>query len=311
MKINCLVAALLFVLSGVSKGQQRIITCTSERNPDGSIGIYADSKAFAEYTLKLNFKELNGYTSSALNGVGITINRGKTQIAKLTQDKNSLSYSFNYTYQYFPGRSLSRPPDTTFTYLLPSTSGNTLRVVGVSSLQERILQTSSEDFHGVGFWYKQGDTICAARAGIVFESIADQKTGEKFTQVYNASRNKIGVAHNDGTLAYYTILAPVKLLVEPGDKVVPGQPMAVFFTESDKYHVLFSVYYLDDKKVRTSAINNGKPFSVYTGVPTLFYNGESENPSSLQANKNYKVLFTNDIVTRELTKKEKKRLGFN
>ena len=120
----------------------------------------------------------------------------------------------------------------------------------------------------------RGDTICAARAGTVYDCSDEAKDGEKGNQYYSKNnRNKIGIQHKDGSMAHYSILAPIQLLVEAGDNVIPGQPLAVFNKESEKYTVLFSVNYLDEKRI-TVDVNNNDPqmpvASPYLYLPAFF-----------------------------------------
>ena len=97
--------------------QEKLIACNSERNSDKSYSIYANSKALAEYTVKLNFR---------------TIGSGRTLVTKLIPaNGNSGSNSFNYTFNYYPGRCLNRMPDTGLVYLLPASSGSTLRTAWI------------------------------------------------------------------------------------------------------------------------------------------------------------------------------------
>ena len=290
--------------------QQKLITCTTEKNPDNTYSIYAENEAYTDYTVKLIFSTLLGYTSTVERASFRTVGRGKTQIAKLTIDKSASGFSFSYTYQYFAGTFLRKTPDTSFVYLMPSTPENSLHISKVTSIAERLGQKNTEDFHSIGFKYKLGDTICASRGGIVFECKNDVKEGEKKYQIYSDNRNKISIAQKDGTLAYYLVLAHVKLLVAPGDKVIPGQPLAVFDKESEKYNILFSVYYLDEKKLFADRDINIKEAPVYhISLPTVFYMSNTDKTEFLQMNKVYKVQHPTEIIAAEMSKKEKRKIG--
>jgi hypothetical protein len=315
----CLLAISLLLMPGFISAQKqniRVINCSVEKNAsDNSYSIYAESTAFAPYTVKLIFSTLKGYWATPiLNDMALaTVNKGRQQILRLVPEKGSPIYSFNYHFQYFPGKASRRPPfDSSFLYLIPATPGNTIRVSLVNNMRDRLGQKDETGFSGTGFHYHFGDTICAARAGTVYECYDEVKEGEKNNEVYKADRNRIGIEHKDGSIAQYSIRAPITLLVEPGDEVVPGQPLAIFSKESDKMEVMFSVYYLDEKKIM--ADNNTMPttqipnFHVY--LPTSFYTGEGgvTNPS-LMLNKTFIVSHAKKIIGEELSKKEKKKLG--
>lgn len=289
--------------------QEGVVVCSTERNSDGSISIYADNKSFADYTVKLIFTDLAGYeTNLGQEGLAIAIH-GKTQIAKLTRIINySAQYNFRYRYEYLPGKYLHKKPDSNFVYLMPSTEGNTLTVSKVGSMEERMGKDKPADFYGIGFNYRPGDTICAARAGIVYECNDDVKEGEKPEEYYNSNRNKISIYQKDETMAHYSILAPIKLLVAVGDKVVPGQPIAVFERTGFKFRVLFMVSFLDEGKVVAAQSQEARSH-VYNYITPLFHAGNIQQPDHLQLNKEYKVEQPKEIVTMELSKKERKKMG--
>lgn len=248
--LNALFLFLCFNISA-SLAQDVSITCTSERNADNSISVYADSRCYGEYTLKLTFTSLLGYSTTANlhSGVALaTVTSGRKEIMKLTPDKSAQTYSLQYRYQYFPGKSMYRVPDSSFVYLMPSNAGNHLKISKVSSLSERFGTKQTDNFYGTGFIYQPDDTICAARAGTIYYCDNKVKEGEDATTYFRSGRNRIGIQHKDGTLGDYTMLAPIQLLVSAGEDVYPGQPLAVFNKKSEKYIVLFSTYYLDEKK---------------------------------------------------------------
>ena len=130
--------------------------------------------------------------------------------------------------------------------------------------------------------------------------------------IYASKRNQINIQQKDGTLAYYTIRAPIKLLVAAGDNVIPGQPMAVFTTESERYEVMFSVSYLDEKAVTatTTSSNTNTVPSYYHYLPALFCIGEDGQTSNLSIiNQTFKIGYPKELIGIELSKKDKKKLG--
>lgn len=302
-----------FVISATT--QENLVTCTSERNPDNSISIYAESQNYGEYTLKLSFPNLVGYKGNNIyNDVAIvTITRGKREVVKLIQDKMSNSFSFNYRWTYFPGVAQRKiPADSNFQYLLPGTKDNVIRISKVSNIGERFGLKNVNEYFGVGFIYGAGDTICAARAGTVYTCIDEIKTGEKGSLVYTSKRNQVNIQQKDGTLAQYAIRAPIKLLVAPGDNVIPGQPIAVFTTESERYEVMFSVSYLDEKALLANPTigNSNIAPAYYHYVPTLFCIGDDGQTSNLSIiNQTFKIGYPKELVGTELSKKDKKKLG--
>ncbi len=314
MKTKNILFILLSFCIVPSFAQLGLITCSSERNLNNSVSIIANSQAYGDYTVKVMFTSLAGYiTTSTLNrGVALaTAQRGKKEIVKLTPDKSGSMYSYQYLYQYFPGRALPKAPDSSFVYLLPASAGNNLRISKVFSLEEGLGQKRQDEFYATGFVYKLSDTICASRGGVVYDCTEAEKEGEKTTDFFRRERNKIAIQHKDGSLGTYSVLAPIQLLVKPGNYVIPGQPLAVFIKESEKYQVLFSTYYLDEKKLLAdnNSGNTSSP-SYFVYMPMRFYAGEKDKSVSLQLNDDYAVQHPKAVIAAEISKREKKKLGF-
>lgn len=129
-------------------------------------------------------------------------------------------------------------------------------------------------------------------------------------QFIKAAGIKLPLSIKTGSLANYDILAPVHLLVTPGDYVHPGQPLAVFNKESEKYTVLLSTFYLDEKKF--IAYNNDKASlpSYFVYITAHFYCAEEKQSTSLQLDKIYSVEHPLEIVIAEMSKREKKKFGY-
>ena len=311
------IKTILFILLSFyilpSFSQQQLITCSLERNADNSISIISDSKAFGDYTVKLIFDSLTDYTTSSpviANTVLATVKQGKREILKL-QNKLASASTFQYRYLYFPGRALRKAPDSSFIYLLPANAGNHIRISKVSAVAELPEQKTPGDYFGTGFIYQSGDTICASRAGIVYDCTDDVSAGEKTDDFYKSGRNKIHIQHNDGSLCTYDILAPIQLLVSPGEDVYPGKPIGIFNKQSEAYTVLFSTCYLDERKLMTANGNEDKPASSnFIYIPTYFYTGENGKLTALQVNNSYIVQHPKEIITAEMSKKDKKKWGF-
>jgi hypothetical protein len=160
-----------------------------------------------------------------------------------------------------------------------------------------MLKSLNTDYRATVFILKQNDNICAARAGTVVECIDTVKAGEKSDIAYRKDRNKVLVQHRDGTVGVYAVTAPFKLLVKPGDKVIPGQPLAVLNGASEKYKLYFSVCYLEESKLVTATSFDSRAY--YSYMPTVFYGSEKERSSLLQAGKEYIVQHPKAMITAE------------
>ena len=314
MKVQILLFYLFNFYCISNFAQDRLIVCSTEQNADNSLSIMADSKAFGDYTVILTFKSISGYRSTVNSDMAlITVPPGRTQIVKLTQDKSANSFSMDYSYKYYAGIALRRKPDSNFIYLMPGKEGSSLFISKVGSVAEILGQTTTNNFSATGFVYHFGDTICAARSGLVYNVSDLIKEGEKEGQFFKRERNFIAIEHKDGTLGRYEMPSPIKLLVKFGEYIIPGQPLAVFNKESERYSLLFSVSYLDaDKASVNSNFTISEPtISPYVYFSSVFYVDESNKSSSLTINKKYIVLHSREIMGLEMNKKDKKKIGLN
>ena len=297
--------AILFIAVN-AKAQNNNITLQSETATDGNIIINATNLANCKYTVVIHFTELSGYTNLfGSNTYMTTINEGKTQLLKLITDKNAGSRAYNYRYTYYPGTAFRKAPNNYAHYLLPVSEHKTTRASKISSISKIFDQTSDSEVFSDGFTYKLGDTICASRAGIIYNIFDESKEGEGRNTYFSSQRNNISIQHKDGTVGRYSLLAPIKSLVENGDFVIPGQPIAYFNKESDKYVLLFAVFYLDEAKLKSE--NNKE---IYTLLPANFYVNDVESSIMLQGNQTYTNNKSAKIIVEELSKKEKKKFGF-
>jgi hypothetical protein len=295
----------LVVLAIPVFSQTAPITVRYEQNSDRTVSIYADNSSDADYTIKLMLS-MTGMASNTSNPALLRVSKGSTQLAKLTPEKNSGMPSWKYSYQYFPGLPFRKAPDTSVVYLLPGTEGNILVVGGITDLPQMFGQKSTSNNFTTPFLYQYGDTICASRAGIVYEAYNGAIIGEKNNQILSTERNKLNIQHKDGTLSHYTVLSPIKLLVGDGQYVVPGQPLAVFNKESDKYIMMLNIRYLDEKAL-SKEVDLANPSSYYISLRPLFYSDGAA--TSLKPGKNHTVVYSKEVIAKELSKKEKKKLG--
>ena len=267
---NLIYSLLLLSIHSAANAQSNLITLSNETNPlDGVITINAQSIATGTYTLKIKLNA-NGFTNNYSSPFLKTITQGSSQICKLTPDKSASMRGLGYNYTYFAGSAFRKPPTNFPHYILPISNGKTTKAISTIDLSAVLNEKIDNLKTGQGFYFEKGDTICASRAGQVFNINDQVKQGEGKETLYASERNQIQIQHSDGTIALYTMLAPIKCLVENGDRVVPGQPIAVFNFTSARYTLLLSINYLDESK-----LNTDYPKDVYTPLLLYFYLNEN------------------------------------
>ncbi len=295
---------LLCLVNLNSQAQNKLIKLETENNPDGSVTVYASSYASGIYTLKVEFN-ITGFNASINNPFTTLLQPGRSQICKLTPERNLGNRYLSYSYSYYAGTSYRKTPENYLHYVLPIMPSKTSLITPVRHVKS-ILEQNVGQFDAQGFTYALGDTICAARAGVVFNVNDQLKQGEGKTITYADNRNKIHIQHKDGTVAHYTILAPMQSLVENGDFVIPGQPIAIFNKPADKFQVLFSVLYLDDIQLRAE-----NPIDVYHTLPVHYYLNQNALSTTLTIGQRYQSALSLEIISKELSKKELKRFGLS
>jgi len=286
------------------------ITCTllaqdprvyTESDGKGGVRLMAEKKKPGTVTIEVNFSELTGYRLSGSNPLVQTVNGTVSNIGNLTRESNGFSFNYRYTYKTYPGKNMSKA-DTLFPYLMPVKAGNNAITSGSYYIGE-VVGKKSNNYYAIGFNFPVDDTVFATRAGTITTATnAEAERGDH--ELYNAkARGNINIEHEDGTLARYNFIHPINLLVEPGDFVIPGQPIAVFSGSQNSNTLLFSVSYLDLKFTD----DNG---SHYKAVRPRFYI-DANQTDVLLPGKNYISLHPYEIITKELSSKQKKKLGLS
>ena len=284
--------------------QNNLITLENESNSnDGSITITALHLGAGAYTLKLMYNA-PGFTSTYLNPYITVVNPGRNTVCKFTPDKSAGYRSFGYRYSYYPGVAFRNTPNNYMHYVLPTMPGKTTNIVSVANLSSFLKKDNAGANHTQGFRYALGDTICAARTGVVYEMNNNLTEGESSNTLYKSDRNSISISHKDGTIAQYSILAPIQSLVKNGEFVIAGQPIAFFNTIAEKYTLLLSVQYLDESKIRKEESKE-----VYNSLPVYYYLNENAPSTNLVEGQKYECVKSIEINYEELSKREKKKLG--
>jgi murein DD-endopeptidase MepM/ murein hydrolase activator NlpD len=110
--------------------------------------------------------------------------------------------------------------DTSYVYSLPYEPGKSCLLVQASNSTLSHKNELSADFK-----MKPGTLICAAREGLVIDLKYDSDIGG-LKEANLADGNFIVIRHNDGSVAKYWHLQKDGVLVNLGDPVKKGQPIA-------------------------------------------------------------------------------------
>jgi hypothetical protein len=247
------------------------------------------------------FKQLSGLIAATRLPAVKTVPRGKSRLFKLTKSGVG-SPTFNWGYAYQKGT--ANPKMAEISYALPVAVGKQTKTLKLNSINESYGDgKNEEDFYAIGFRLEEGDTIFSVRAGQVISVDEDsQVKGENMT--FSRSRNKIEVEHKDGTIASYSIFKANSAMVEVGDNLLAGMPIALAGGEqyNNGYQVRLSVYYLKfDEEARTY----DRDFFSY-GYQKIKFKTADEQPKELMPNIKYRGYIDEQMITQEMSKREKK-----
>jgi Peptidase family M23 len=255
-----------------------------------------------DYTLKIEFSELRGLEcSSSLPFLG-SVPAGLGNLFTLKPMLNSqIGPSFQFGYKYQKGRLLNKPPKP-FIYLLPFSKNEARKAYYPQNILEMINGKKVDNFYSLSFQMRKGDTIFAARRGMVSElksTFEAQNDGVWFS----SETNFVEIFHQDGTFGRYNRFKKGTLLVEEGQLVEAGQPLGIVTDDVFEGQIVmqFSLTYLSKAKAFDNAVY---PFDFV--VPT-FYTKDNPSGTTLQNGTSYNSDWPESIIVQEMSKRELKK----
>jgi len=290
-----LILSVMFSIRGFA---QRIDV--TSRIEDNAAIFDAESNMEGSRTLVLNFTDLRGYQALFKNELITLIKRGLNRsFFKMVKEEGNNYPSYRYTYTYYLGR-YDAKPNMDYPYLLPAATGKILNISQFENMNYRFKlgeEAATDSMIGVVFNYSGMDTIRAMRSGQVVEVELSQQERKSPAQgaVYydKLSQNTVTVEHADGSIVRYICITPVIVLSKPGDRLLAGQPIAIFTKDEEYQRMGINLFYLtNDLKYKT--------------IIPKFYT--EEGLLQLSAGKKYQSVSSKEILEKELTKKEKKNL---
>lgn len=266
------------------------------RDAEGNYNFYVDNEAYCDYTVLINFTQLTNLYLRYPMPFSKTIGPGRTLLFNLHRANPNAATMFDYQ-MYSVAGTLNPRIDTTLNYLLPVAPDKITEVGQIEYFQLNDKMPAPKDFYALSFSLEEGDTIFATRRGTVCE-VNDTTHLEHNGYLMASADNMLSIAHPDGTFGYYQVFS--EALVEPGDEVLPGEPIAIAGGKeyAHKEHVRFWVQF-------TTTIN-GKNYSegwYNTFLKMKFTTGETEN-QYLEPETLYRGAAPEKVVIAELSKRE-------
>jgi murein DD-endopeptidase MepM/ murein hydrolase activator NlpD len=268
-----ILAAALLCLAGP-------LVSAEEENPSGirvvndqdhnGVTLRVESKFNLEFTITLEATLENMKSSRRVPFTVDSAGRRSFVLARF--DRVNPNRRWGYRYQPFwqlGGRRSTTRNDAD--YAMPFGPGRYIVMQGPRGAYSHFAGSPSEN--AVDWTAPEGTIVCAARDGRVV-GIKQNSTVGGPDQKWRPFANYVVIKHADGTFADYVHLQPESVMVELGDEVTTGQPIArsgkTGFTSAPHLH--FSVFQTVDGKTKLTL-----PFRLKTdhGTFTEFVRGQS------------------------------------
>ncbi|WP_375579165.1 M23 family metallopeptidase [Marivirga tractuosa] len=202
--------------------QQKPIEIFYEKTDEGFM-FFGKNIEQVPYTVKIDFKNLKNLSSKTSEKSFVrTIppNTSKQKVLELKKIKMDKGTSFDFNFLYTIGDP-SLKVDEDYPYLLPYQHGKRVRVG-----QGNNGAGTHRGINAIDFNLEIGDSVFAARSGLVIEVKEDSNTGGNDPK-YEPYGNFVKVYHEDGTLGSYVHLVQDGSLVAKGDKIEKGQLIGI------------------------------------------------------------------------------------
>lgn len=282
---------------------QNEILLTSQVNKDNSVEFRYNKSMPGNYLVYLNFKQ---YDNTYPPKNKFVVDGYKGFLFELTPiDKNrGIAYSYSYSYIYYRGIPNAKI-ELDFVYLLPFKDNTSFEARFLNNVDKLYFNKQEpKDWKSFQFNCNKADTVCSARKGLVIDVVDIYSIDTTNTYIYSSQRNRVRIEHKDGTFATYEGFDGKNILVKQGDIVLPNQPLGklIQYDKSGTYQLRFTGDYLIENPSEKE--NTNQRFS-YACIDPFFQS--TEGVVKLASNKSYTTKISEDLILKELSKKEIKK----
>lgn len=245
------------------------------RREVNKVSLVARNTAFYPYTLRVRINKIRNLVPNPDSIMVFVVPPGTRVLINLRVFDPTQSFDFDFKVDKKIGDSGTKPI-LDFPYLLPIGENKSV------AMPSRNLN-DTQDLEPV-FVLKKDDTVHSMRKGVV-TALPVTTVG-----VDRIASNSIEIRHVDGTIIVYENIDPLKVLVQLGETVYPGQPLG----SCEASELFVSLYTLQDEKLKELEI--------------LFYvNQDSIIPFS-KISDGQRVQHPPMIIGKEMNKRELRRM---
>lgn len=294
----------LLLIAGTQSLSAKGPEVVTENRPDNSVVFYlkgADDGMTR--TVVFNFSRLNNANRPA-GEICCEARSSQQRILTLMPVDKTKGIEYAYKYRVWDGR-INPKVDTTFVYRMPVSTAGPVRVLYGVNVMDRVRGKDKADRERLGthFDMQRGDTVYAVRRGRVVGIERSERAAASDVS-FTTESSDLTVEHPDGSFAWYVCIDKEHILVEIGDEVLPGTPIALAGSyDGEEYQVSVQHYYLVKNP------DYGKQSDRYA-IRRHFFPpfATTEGAVRLEHGKKYTAVMNDWLLLRELSKKELKRL---
>lgn len=179
-------------------------------------------------------------------------------------------YRLRYRYRY---GAYNAAHDPAAMYRVPWLDGRTF-VIGQAPGGRMVTHLTPASRNAVDIPMPEGTPILAARAGVVFQTVAENDAGGT-DEAYRSKANVVRILHADGTVGNYVHLMHEGVAVKSGERVEAGKLIGYAGNTgmSSGPHLHFAVTRVVRDGDELSEVS--EPFRFYVGSPPLVFTPQS------------------------------------
>ncbi|MDO5665411.1 MAG: hypothetical protein Q4G63_09165 [Bacteroidia bacterium] len=288
---------LFFSFTSYIFAQNNPIDIIVEHNDNKTLDFSFRKYEPGSYTLYIHFDKLEN-SQYYPREISLTSNAGS--LFTLRPQNSDVGINYSYRYRYISGICNPRELDSAFVYLLPYAPNSEVRILEASYVGKTYLNHKEpKGWKSYYFEGKELDSVFAVRKGIVTKVIDENDFNQDVS--FTTERNSIRIEHPDGSTATYTGFAKGKIVVKKGDEVLPHTFLGSLKNDHEMGNDMLS---LSMSFLSNTGFKEGGK-AEYTMFAPVFYT--LEGATKLVHGKQYIVAATDEIITKEMTRKEKRR----
>lgn len=264
--MRCFALALALLWAGLALAQQARypLTVKGTREGRGAV-VRAHNEGPIPVSVVVMFDEFKNLQSTErVPIVAVVPPNTVLDLSRLTpvDPREGWGYRLRYRFRY---GSYNAGHDPAALYRMPWVEGRSF-VIGQAPGGKVVTHNTPASREAVDIPMPEGTPILAARAGIVFMTVAENDAGGT-DEAYRSKANVVRILHSDGTIGNYVHLMHAGVAVKSGERVEPGKLIGYAGNTglSSGPHLHFAVTRVVREGDELSEVS--EPFRFYVGNP--------------------------------------------